>query len=85
MMPLLRDEETRQFPETRPDSEAETHRAACECDVCKRPGSIEWKRKYVQRVRKQGAELFVTPAMPARGRRPKSHRPPTDGTAARSN
>ena len=41
MMPQLRDEETRQFPETRPDSEAETHRAACECTVCKRPGSIE--------------------------------------------
>lgn len=77
MMPLLLADEARQFPETRPDSEAETHRAVCHCEVCKRPGSMLLKKRYLYNTLRKKETPFVTPAMPARGRRPRSHHPPT--------
>lgn len=42
-------EEARQMPETRPDSEAGEHKAYCRCPVCKRPGSMEWKKRATRR------------------------------------
>ncbi len=44
---MIPDDE-RIMPETRPDSEAAAHRALCQCDVCRRPGSMTLKKRFMR-------------------------------------
>lgn len=47
-LPLVEDEQ-REFPETRPDSEAVRHKMLCHCDVCKRPAALKIKQAALRR------------------------------------
>ena len=49
---MIPDDE-REMPPTRPDEEAASHKAICACDVCRRPGSMNWKqRAHKRNIRK---------------------------------
>ena len=59
LLPLdLLGDDQRQFPETRPDTEAYDHMAKthrCRCVVCRRPGARRWKRMYRRQMRKESS------------------------------
>lgn len=47
-LPLI-EESLREWPETRPDSDALEHmsiRLTCNCEVCQRPEAERWRRKW---------------------------------------
>ena len=39
------------MPETRPDDEAEKHKARSACHACQRPGAMKLKQRYYRRNR----------------------------------
>ena len=45
------DDSLRAMPETRPDDESATHKAACKCVPCRRPGSMVYKKRYMRQMR----------------------------------
>lgn len=46
-LPLLSEDARKNFPETRPDSDAYDHMPRpCKCLVCQRPSAAFWQRKW---------------------------------------